>query len=173
MLAQFIAWSLVTKRNGVAMKSMPHVALAIAVAFFVVIPAWAQSSDHQKISPEDLKWADVPSLPPGAKIAVIEGPLNEAVPFTFRLKFPANYQIPAHWHPAIEHVTVISGTFHMGTGDTLDQSHTKAPPPGSVAIVQPKTNHYAWTNEETVVQLHGVGPWAVTYVNPADDPRKK
>jgi hypothetical protein len=76
-----------------------------------------------RVSP--LKWAEVPSLPPGAKIAVIEGPLAEAVPFTFRLKFPADYKVPAHWHPAIEHVTVISGTFHMGTGDKLDAAKTK------------------------------------------------
>jgi anti-sigma factor ChrR (cupin superfamily) len=100
------------------------------------------------------------------------GPLNEAVPFTFRLKLPANYQVPAHWHPAVEHVTVISGTFNMGTGDKLDQSATKALAAGSIAIMQPKTHHFAWTNEETMVQMHGVGPWAITYVNPADDPRK-
>jgi len=124
-------------------------------------------------TPDELKWTDVPSLPAGAKIVVIEGPLNEAVPFTFRLKFPANYQIPAHWHPASEHVTVISGTFNMGTGDKLERSKTKALSAGGVAIMQPKTNHFAWTTGETIVQVHGVGPWAITYVNPADDPRKK
>ena len=107
------------------------------------------------------------------RLQSIEGQLNEAVPFTFRLKFPANYQIPAHWHPAIEHVTVISGTFNMGTGDKLDRSKTKALSAGSVAIMQPKTNHFAWAKEETIVQVHGVGPWAINYVNPVDDPRKK
>ena len=135
--------------------------------------AWAQSGAHMMATPDELTWTDIPSLPTGAKLAVIEGPLNEAVPFTFRLKLPADYQIPAHWHPAIEHVTVISGTFHMGTGDKLDQSTTKALATGSIAIMQPKTNHFGWTNEETIVQVHGVGPWAITYVNPADDPRKK
>ena len=125
------------------------------------------------VVPKDLKWADVPSLPPGAKIAVIEGPLNEAVPFTIRLKLPADYKIPAHWHPAIEHVTVISGTFNMGTGDKLDPSKTMPLSVGSFAIMQPKTNHFAWTKEETIIQVHGFGPWAINYVNPADDPRKK
>jgi hypothetical protein len=67
--------------------------------------------DHLIIAPADLNWADVPSLPPGAKIAVIEGPMNEAKPFTMRLRLPADYQIPAASHSAIEHVTVISGTF--------------------------------------------------------------
>jgi quercetin dioxygenase-like cupin family protein len=129
--------------------------------------------DHVMVTPDELKWADVPSLPPGAKIAVIEGPMTEAVPFTIRLKFPANYKIPAHWHPAIEHVTVISGAFNMGTGDKLDMSKSKALSAGSVAIMQPKTRHFGWTKEETIVQVHGVGPWGLTYVNPEDDPRKK
>jgi anti-sigma factor ChrR (cupin superfamily) len=135
--------------------------------------AWAQHSGHVMVKPNDLKWADVPSLPKGAKIAVIEGPLNEAVPFTIRLKVPANYEVPAHWHPAIEHVTVISGTFHMGTGDKLDRSKSTPLNTGSVAIMQPKTHHYAWTDKETIIQVHGVGPWAVNYVDPSEDPRKK
>ena len=85
-----------------AMKSILYVAFAVVVTFFAGMPeSWSQPSGHQMVSPNDLKWADVPSLPPGAKIAVIEGPISEAVPFTFRLRFPANYQIPAHWHPAV------------------------------------------------------------------------
>jgi hypothetical protein len=139
----------------------------------IVSSSWAQTASHVMVTPADLKWADVPSLPPGAKIAVIEGPLTEAVPFTFRLKFPANYSIPAHWHPAIEHVTVISGTFSMGMGEKLDAAAAKPLSAGSVAIMQPKTPHFGLTKDETIVQVHGIGPWAVTYVNPADDPRKK
>ncbi|MES2046769.1 MAG: cupin domain-containing protein [Pseudomonadota bacterium] len=135
--------------------------------------AWAQSASHVMVTPDEFKWSAVASLPPGAQIFVIEGPLNEAVAFTMRLKLPANYRIPAHWHPAIEHVTVISGTFHMGTGDQLDTAKGSALTAGSVAIMQPKTTHYAWTTQETIVQVHGVGPWGINYVNPADDPRKK
>jgi anti-sigma factor ChrR (cupin superfamily) len=133
----------------------------------------AQTMDHLMMTPADLQWADVPSLPPGAKVAVIEGPLNDTVPFTFRLKFPAAYNVPAHWHPAIEHVTVISGTFHMGTGDKLDTTKTRPLSAGSVAVMQPKTHHFGWTKDETIIQVHGVGPWAIHYVNPADDPRNK
>ena len=125
------------------------------------------------VLPTDLKWADAKSLPPGAKVAVIEGPLNEALPFTFRVNFPADYKLPAHWHPAIEHVTVLSGTYNFGTGDKFDKEKTKALPAGSTVINQPKTNHFVWTSEETVIQVHGVGPWDINYVNPADDPRKK
>jgi quercetin dioxygenase-like cupin family protein len=149
---------------------------AIIVALVALTPTAGipqAHGNHLMVAPDDLKWADVPSLPPGAKIAVIEGPMNEAKPFTMRLRLPANYQVPAHSHSGIEHVTVISGTFNMGTGDKLDAKATRALGPGSVAIMQPGTQHFAWTKEETVVQVHGVGPWTVTYVNPADDPRKK
>jgi len=156
------------------MKFKSYVAFAVVAPFFMGVSAgWAQPSGHRMISPNDLKWGDVPSLPPGAKIAVIEGPINEAVPFTFRLKLPANYRIPAHWHPAVERVTVISGTFNMGVGDKLDTQNAIPLAPGSMMILQPKTNHFGWTKEEVVVQLNGTGPWGVTYVNPADDPRKK
>jgi anti-sigma factor ChrR (cupin superfamily) len=89
------------------------------------------------------------------------------------VNYSASAEVPAHWHPAIEHVTVMSGTFNIGIGDKLDRSMTKALSVGSVAIMQPKTNHFVWTDQETIVQVHGVGPWAITYVNAADDPRKK
>lgn len=111
-------------------------ALGIVVAL-VDVPS-ALGHDHQMIRPADLKWSDVPSLPPGAKIAVIEGKMSEAQAFTVRLKFPANYKLPAHWHPAVERVTVLSGTFHMGTGDKLDPGNAMPLGVGSIAIMQPK-----------------------------------
>jgi hypothetical protein len=147
------------------------------VALFAVsgmaAAAWAQSGDHKMVLPKDLQWSDVPSLPKGAKASVIEGPMNEAVPFTVRLKFPANYRVPPHWHPGVERVTVLSGTFHMGLGEKFDQKKTHALPVGGIMIMQPKTPLFAWTKSETVVQIHSTGPWVVNYVNPADDPRKK
>src|SRR6266513_629529 len=150
--------------RGGSMKST-HAALAAAALLFAA-SGWAQHGDHKMVSPSDLKWSDVPSLPPGAKIAVIEGPMSEPVPFTVRLKFPANYQISAHWHPAVERVTVLTGTFHMGIGDKLDRQQSMALSPGSIMIMQPKTNHFACTaGEEVIVQLGGwvepmAGPWA-------------
>ncbi len=155
----------------------PSIITTVAViALGALDPSAARAqahADHLMVVPAELKWSDVGSMPPGAKIAVIEGPLNEAKPFTMRLRFPANYRIPAHFHSAIEHVTVISGTFHMGTGDKLDTKATRALRPGSVAIMQVGTRHFAWNKEATEIQVHGVGPWTLTYVNPADDPRKK
>lgn len=161
------------------MRTLHAVVVAMTlVPSLLMAPVWADSyiktENHlMVVGANELKWADVPSLPPGAKVSVIEGPLNEAVPFTFRLKLPADYKIPAHWHPTLEHVTVISGTFNMGNGDKLDMTKTTALSAGSVAIMQPKTHHFGWTKEETIVQVHGVGPWAINYVDPADDPRKK
>ena len=150
---------------------------ALTTTIVLAIPGatvgWAQSPSHVMVRPSELQWSDMPTLPPGAKVAIIEGPVNEAIPFTLHLRLPANYEIPAHWHPWTEHATVISGTLHMGTGDKLDRSKTQPLPAGSVAVIQPKTNHFSWTDVETVVQVHGIGPLVIHYVNPADDPRKK
>jgi quercetin dioxygenase-like cupin family protein len=125
------------------------------------------------LTPSELRWQDAPGLPTGTKVAVIEGPMNEAVPFMVRIKFPAGAKVPPHSHPAIEHVTVISGVFNAGLGDKLDESKATPLPVGSIAIMQPKTTHFGVFNEETILQVHGFGPWQIHYVNPADDPRKK
>lgn len=146
--------------------------MLLALASFAAA-GWAQHDSHTMLMPTELKWSDVPSLPAGAKIAVIEGPMNQAVPFTVRLRFPDNYRIPPHHHPAVERVTVLSGTFHMGQGEQFDRNKTQALTAGGIAIMQPKTAHFAWTSGETIVQLHGTGPWGVTYINPSDDPRKQ
>src|SRR5687768_5174538 len=93
----------------------------LAVAAFALLPCYAAAQHaHTFATAKDLKWNDTPSLP-GAKLAVIEGPLNEAKPFTMRIKFPANYKIAPHYHSAIEHVTVIRGEFFMGVGEKFEQ----------------------------------------------------
>ena len=156
------------------MKRIPTTLMVIA-GFGVLALAEGlgqHSGTHLVMSPAELTWNDLPSLP-GVKIAVIEGPLTQAVPIMFRLKFPANYQVPPHSHPGIEHITILSGTLNMGMGDMFDKTKTRALTPGSVAIMPPGTHHFVWTNEETVGQVHSTGPWLVTYVNPADDPSKK
>lgn len=148
-------------------------AVSALAGAFTTPAAVADPSGHVLMKPDQMKWGPIPSLPPGATVAMIEGPLDQAKPFTIRLKFPANYKIPPHWHPAIEHITVLSGSFMLGMGDKHDESAMQTLPPGSVAIMPAKSHHYAMTKVATEVQLHGVGPWAITYLNPADDPRKK
>ena len=155
---------------------MKRIAAILALTGFctVAVPgAYAQhGTGHVVLQPSQMTWADLPALP-GVKIAVIEGPLTEAGPIMFRLKFPPNYKVPPHRHPGIEHITIISGTLNIGMGDTFDASKTHALTPGSVAIMPPGTSHYVWTSEETIGQVHSTGPWSVTYVNPTDDPRTK
>jgi anti-sigma factor ChrR (cupin superfamily) len=135
--------------------------------------AWAQHGSHMIVTPGDLKWVDVVSLPPGAKIAVIEGKMNEAGPITARLKFPANYRVPPHTHGGIERVTVLTGTMNFGMGDKFDPKKTTPISAGSFLIMPPKMSHYVWTKEEAIAQINVMGPWTVTYVNPSDDPRNK
>jgi quercetin dioxygenase-like cupin family protein len=124
--------------------------------------------------PDGLKWADGPaSLPPGAKIAVLEGDPTKPGPFVFRVKVPDGYRIPPHTHPKPERVTVIAGEFHLGMGDTLDHSKSETLPVGSYGTWPAGMKHFVWVKGETVVQFHGDGPWMIEYVNPADDPRRK
>ena len=129
--------------------------------------------EHGIFNPGDIKWADGPaSLPQGAKMAILEGDPTKPGPFTLRLKAPDGFKIAPHTHPAVEHVTVISGSFYLGMGEKFDQSAAQLLTAGSFAFMPANMKHFAWTKGETVVQVHGVGPWEIVYVNPADDPRK-
>lgn len=160
------------------MKSMCHrlvqvLMLGMAVGLVVKSQATAAAA-HVMVVPSEIIWSEgPPSLPKGAKMAILEGDPKKKGLFTMRLKLPANYKVPAHWHPVDEHVTVISGAFYMGLGDKLDISKGKALTLGGFAVIPPKTHHFAWTKRETVIQIHAMGPWQINYVNPQDDPRKK
>jgi hypothetical protein len=124
--------------------------------------------------PEELKWAPAPAiLPPGARLAVIEGDPGSASEFTMRLWMPANYRIPPHFHRATEHVTVVQGTFFVGMGEEFNVKGGKRLPIGSFGALPAGMRHFAWTEGETIIQLHGVGPWGLTYVNATDDPTGK
>jgi hypothetical protein len=149
-------------------------ALLSAAAALAFLPVAAADEDtrHIAVAPQDLEWAPGPgSLPPGVEYVLIQGNPAEAGPLALRLRFPAGYRIPAHSHPQIEHITVLSGVFNIGMGDVLDEEKGNAMPAGSFVVMPKGHNHFAWTEQETVVQLHSTGPWGITYVNPADDPR--
>lgn len=138
-------------------------------------PASAQapvSTAHGMFNTADVTWSDAPpSLPRGLKVAVLEGDPAQPGPFTLRISAPAATTIPPHWHPGVEHVTVISGTFRIGQGETADWSSARTLRAGGFAYMPPKSPHFAQVTAGTVIQLHGTGPWAITYLNPADDPR--
>ncbi len=175
------------------MKRMIRATLAIAFAFSLI--AWTtpqakkdtgagtkkasakketatKPADHGLFTPGDIKWVDAPNaLPAGAKLAVLEGNPFQPGPYTMRLKMPDGYQIMPHYHLRTEHVTVISGAFNLGMGEKFDKSAAHAMPAGTFGFLAPKMKHYAWATGETILQLHGIGPWELVYVNPADDPR--
>ena len=131
-----------------------------------------ESDHHVVLRSGDLQWNDAPkSLPPGAKLAVLAGDPNNPQPFTMRIRVPAGYRIPPHQHPGNENVTVISGSLIMGMGDDFNTEYGHALSAGDFVMMPAGTHHFAFAPEETTVEIHGIGPWGITYVNPDDDPR--
>ena len=154
------------------------VSVMLAAGLLTVPVTWADS--HSKapgfisVEASKLKWSDAPSVGPGAKISIIEGDLKAAAPFTFRLNLPPNSKIGVHTHPTFERVTILSGTLYFATGDKFDSPKAKAYKPGDAFMVPPGMPMYAYTkNGETILQIHGTGPWGISFHDPADDPTKK
>ena len=148
--------------------------LALSLVTISIAQNTSPASDHGLFGVADLKWADGPaSLPKGAKVALMEGNPAQEGPFTMRLQLPDGFTIPPHWHPAVEHVTVITGTFNLGMGEKFDMGTSRALSAGSFAFMPAGMRHFAWAKGETVVQVHGMGPWRINYVSPSDDPRNK
>jgi quercetin dioxygenase-like cupin family protein len=126
------------------------------------------------VSADELEWVDAPaSMPEGVEMAVLDGDMSAPDRlFAVRLRMPAGYRLMPHWHPADEHVTVISGEYRLGEGDTFALEATRTYGAGSYFALPAGHPHFSTTVTESVIQLHGVGPWQINYVNPADDPRK-
>lgn len=134
----------------------------------------AMQPEHILVKAADVRWVDAPPvLPAGAKVAVLEGDSSKPGPFTMRIKVPPKYRIAPHEHPADEHVTVISGALAIGMGETFTEGALNTLPVGSFAMMRAGTRHFAWSEDGAVIQLHGIGPWGLTYVNPQDDPRNQ
>jgi anti-sigma factor ChrR (cupin superfamily) len=149
---------------------MLKLSLQAGALIALALPALA---DGSVVTADGIKWgAAPPVLPKGAQFAVVAGDPSKDGPYVVRLKMPANYRIPAHNHPTAENVTVLSGKFHLGMGDKLDEARGQELTAGGFAEAPPRMNHFAWTTAETVVQVHGQGPFAITYVNASDDPSK-
>jgi len=167
---------------------MKRVLLLIALTIFAPPFALSQEMTHptpdQKkgtkagadntgfYSATEINWKAGPgSLPAGAKFAVLEGDPAKEGPFVMRLWLPDGFRIQPHVHPKVERVTVISGIFNLGMGEKFDQSATREMKAGTFGFWPAGMQHFAWAKGETVLQLHGIGPWVITYINPADDPR--
>jgi len=138
-------------------------------------PGHADDKEHKVVKPDAIKWGPAPpSLPAGSQMAVLVGdPSKPGMPYVLRAKLPDGYTVPPHWHPGDENVTVLKGALLVGKGEKLDRSATEELPAGSFMRMPKTMRHYAIAKGETILQLHGVGPFSITYVNPADDPRKK
>src|SRR5262245_51555026 len=133
----------------------------------------ADDSKHVMVKPDAMKWGPAPpSLPAGAQAAVLVGDPSKNGPYVIRVKMPDGYTVPPHWHPVDENVTVIQGALRIGEGEKFDESKLEELPAGSYMRMPKTMRHFARTKGETILQLHGTEPFEITYVNPADDPRK-
>jgi quercetin dioxygenase-like cupin family protein len=142
----------------------------VAVAILVSVA----SSAGAQVNSADLKWGAAPAVfPKGVQMAVLSGDPTKAGQFVIRLKMPADYKIPAHHHPTDEYVTVVSGDLGLGMGDKLDPAKSASLTAGGFAVAPKDMNHFAFSKAGAVVQVSAEGPFAMTYVNPMDDPTKK
>jgi quercetin dioxygenase-like cupin family protein len=148
--------------------------LVLVVAATVAAQGLAVANDTPVASAKDVKWgAPPPVFPAGAKFAVISGDPAATGLVTVRLEMPPGYKIAPHFHPTDEHVTVLKGTFTIGMGDVVDKAHALTLSAGGYGVAAANMHHYAYTTTGATIQVHMQGPFAITYVNPADDPSKK
>ena len=131
------------------------------------VPAVAQVPSAAAV-----KWGPGPAfLPAGARVAVLQGDPGKAGVYTIRLRFPARYVVKPHYHPTDEHVTVLSGTLFVGMGDSVNARGTQRLAAGGFITAPADAHHFALTRGPTIIQIHGEGPFVITYVNAADDPQ--
>lgn len=144
------------------------------VSVLALMSMTAFAEDAAFLNPQDIKWVDgPPSIPKGAKLAVLYGDPSKDGPYSFRAKLPAGYVVSPHFHTNDENVTILSGVLYLGMSDTLDKKAAHALKAGRFHHVPGKVHHYAFTKTATVIQINGEGPFDISYLNPADDPRTK
>ena len=119
-------------------------------------------------------WSPAPPIfPPGAQFAVLQGDPGKAGEiFTIRLRFPNGYILPPHIHPTPEYVTVIRGNFLAGMGEDFSRAALTRFDAGDFTTMPAGMAHFAMAHGITEVQVHAIGPFALTYVHPEDDPTK-
>ena len=147
--------------------------LAFSVAFMFMGLSNAVADDMKMpVNNAQIKWqAAPPVLPKGAEMAVLSGDPSKKGPFSLRLKLPNGYKIPGHWHTQDEHLTILSGVFVLHMGDNLDAPAHELQT-GAYHFLPGKMHHAAETKAETILQLHGTGPFDIHYLDPADNPNK-
>lgn len=148
--------------------------ILLAVAMVIVPLVHAQEGNDTSptvITPDTLKWGTFDAFPPGAKAAILSGDPRESGPFMLRVKIPANYKVPPNWQTVKIYVTVLSGSYSIGVGNKFDPKNGKTLPSTGSVVIPANTHLYFWTKRGAVLEVHGIGPWDIHYVNPVDDPR--
>jgi ketosteroid isomerase-like protein len=134
----------------------------------------APAGTHATVAASALKWGDAPpGMPAGMRAAVVSGDPSQPQPYVLRAQLPANYRIPPHWHPTTENITVLSGTVALGMGEKFDESAMQDVAAGGFASVPADMRHFFMSKTAATIQVHGIGPFGITYLNAADDPRTK
>jgi len=159
-------------------RAMPSTAASLVALLLGLVSilgtATAAEMHHTVVRGDAVTWGPAPpSLPPGAQAAVLMGNPGKEGPFVLRLRFPAGFTVPPHRHSKDEFLTVISGAFAVSSGEKVDRASLQPLPAASFVHLPAGMPHYAVAEAESVVQINGVGPFDVSYVDPADDPRKK
>jgi quercetin dioxygenase-like cupin family protein len=140
-----------------------------AALLLLTCAAWSQqpadtTTHHQFVTKSTLQWSAMAI--PHLEMAVISGDPKVAGPFVIRIRAAHDQEVPAHWHPADEHVTVIGGMFGLGTGERFEKSALRNMAAGDYVRLSTGTRHFAWFKKDTVVQLHGEGPFVINWVDP-------
>ena len=156
------------------MKRMPLLAVfsLCAVVLGVALAAETHApADHLVVPHDKMVWGPIPpQFPVGGELSVVQGNPGGDGFYVVRVRMPGGYKILPHWHPTAENVTVLSGTLHVGSGDKFDTKMGDALGAGGYVSLPALMHHYAWSEAPTEIQIHGIGPLAIFYVNPADDP---
>lgn len=151
---------------------MRSIAVTFVIGAFCAVGAAGAFARGGVVSTGDLEWRPAPaSLPPGAEMALLFGDPRAAGPFVVRLRARGGYQLPAHTHPDLETVTVISGVLRVGEGEHLDPKTEKFLHAGDFVAASPSIGHWIAVNEDAVIQVSGTGPWRIDYLDPRDQPR--
>ena len=133
---------------------------------------------HIAVRPDALRWTPMSSdlmegtpafaLTQPPQVSLLEGdPSQAGAPFTLRIKLAAGTRVPPHWHPTEERITVLQGRFSLGMGDEYNEASLQELPTGSYASMPKGMTHFALATGDTIVQVHGVGPFKSVWVTPS------
>ncbi len=150
------------------------VAAGAGLAAMLGIAALAQNAlGIVAVTPDEMKWSPQGGLTlPGLEQTKLVGDPGKPGPYTLRLKFPAGYKVAPHMHPDAREVTILSGTWYTGYGETFDPAKLKALPAGSFYTEPANVAHFVEVKDAVLIQVSGMGPSGRKFVNPADEPKK-